>query len=168
MRISKLLSVLTTIVWLVVGIHGTLSAASAQANLPISVTVANNCTITALAVGFPNYDRLLRTRRLPTTVLGLGDHHLHQGLYDHYRTEPRREFHRNPGSMLNGTANYLNYGLYQDAATTIVWGNAAPNLYTPPPLQAGRAHLYRQRTDSAAQDVPAGVYSDTVVAHVNF
>jgi len=71
--------------------------------------------------------------------------------------------------MLNGTANYLNYGLYQDAAHTIVW--ATPRLIllhaTRRPKQ-GRAHLYRQRTDSAAQDVPAGVYSDTVVATVNF
>jgi len=115
----------------------TVSAASAQANLPISVTVANNCTITALAVGFPNYDPIVTHATTPdNSTSGSVTITCTKGSTTTIGLSLGANFTGTQARMLNGTANYLNYGLYQDAAHTIVWGNAAPNLYTPPAAQA--------------------------------
>lgn len=170
MRFSKLLFVLTTIGVLVVGIHGTVSAASAQANLPISVTVASNCTITAIAVGFPNYDPIATHAATPDdSTSGSVTITCTKGATTTIGLSLGANFTGTQARMLNGAANYLNYGLFQDAAHTTVWGNAAPNLFTPPAAPSKAARTYTVNAQiPAAQDVPAGVYSDTVVATVNF
>jgi spore coat protein U-like protein len=68
---------------------------------------------------------------------------------------------------LNGTANFLNYALYQDAGSVTIWGNTA---------LTGEAHIGTGNLDTvivyasmaAAQNVPAGTYSDSIVATVTF
>jgi spore coat protein U-like protein len=170
MRISKLLSVLTTIGVLVAGVHGSVSAASAQANLPISVTVANNCTITAVAVGFPNYDPIVTHATTPDdSTAGSVTITCTKGSTTTIGLSLGANFSGTQARMLNGAANYLNYGLFQDAGHATVWGNAAPNLFTPPaaPSKAARTYPVYARIP-AGQDVPAGTYTDTVVATVNF
>jgi spore coat protein U-like protein len=154
----------------VIGSGRELSAAIATANLPIAVTVASNCTISAVAVGFPTYDPIAAHATTPddstsgsvtitctkgaTTTIGLSLGANATGVQ---------------ARMLSGTANYLNYALYQDAARTLTWGNAAPNVFTPAaaPSKAARTYPVYARIP-AGQDVAAGAYADTVVATVNF
>ena len=75
----------------------------------------------------------------------------------------------NQRRMKDATTDYLNYALYLDAGRTTIWGTASPNLLTPvaAPDKNPRAFTVYGRIPSA-QDVPAGSYTDTVVATVNF
>jgi spore coat protein U-like protein len=169
MRIGKLLFALTTIEVFVVGSDSPVVAGSATANLQISAAVNANCTITTAAVAFPTYDPVVANAAanddgtgtvtitctkgtLATIGLGLGANAL---------VNQRR--------MKDATTDYLNYALYLDAARTTIWGTASPNLLTPvaAPDKTPRPFTVYGRIPSA-QDVPAGAYSDTVVATVNF
>ncbi|MBI4475967.1 MAG: spore coat protein U domain-containing protein [Acidobacteria bacterium] len=145
-------------------------AGSAQATLNVSATVANNCTISTAAIAFGSYDPVVThastaldstgtvtiacTKGANTTIeLGLGAN---------ASGSQRR--------MKDSGTNYLNYELYQPDGFTTVWGLlSAGNAYTPAaaPSKAARSFTVNGRV-AAGQDVPAGSYSDTVVATVNF
>jgi spore coat protein U-like protein len=156
----------------VMGSARLLSAASATASLPISVVVGNNCTISTTAVAFPNYDPIAThvtnpddstagavtitcTRGTAATIgLGLGAN----ALVNQRRMED-----------VSAATNYINYELYQNVGRTTVWGNAAPNLFTPPVAPDKNPHSFTvYGRIPAGQDVLAGTYNDTVVATVNF
>jgi len=170
MKTTKLFFGLATLAVLLIGSTSSVHAAgSATANLSVSASINSNCTISTVAVGFPAYDPIvthasanddsssgsvtITCTKGASTTIGLG-----QGL--NYSGSNR---------MTDGSSNYLTYGLFQDAARTTVWGNAAPNL---PP-----AHIAADKNPQivpvygripSAQDLPAGTYNDTVVATVNF
>jgi spore coat protein U-like protein len=171
MKLSKLLLVLAFAGLTVVSSDSAV-AATATANLPVSVTVANNCTISSTAVTFPNYDPIVTHATSPDdsnagavtvtctkgTVANIG-----LGLGGNASGTQRR--------MKDGGSNYISYELYQNTGRTIVWGNAAGSWFTPTPAAAPdknpRTFTVYGRI-SAGQDVPAGNYTDTVVATVNF
>ena len=151
------------------GFGQTASAATATANLGVSATVTNNCTISTAALAFGAYDPVAAhassdldgtgtvivacTKGAVATVgLGLGSN---------ASGSTRR--------MTNGASEYLTYELYQDAGRATVWGNAGAGLYSPgaAPSKAARNFTVFGRVASN-QDVAAGSYSDTVVATVNF
>jgi spore coat protein U-like protein len=170
MKSAKLFFGVATLGVLLIGSTNSAQAAgSATANLAVSAIINSNCTITTLAVGFPAYDPIvthaaanddsssgsvtITCTKGASTTIGLG-----QGL--NYSGSNR---------MADGSANFLTYGLFQDAGRTKAWGNAAPNL---PP-----AHIAADKNPlvvpvygriPSAQDLPAGTYNDTVVATVNF
>jgi len=155
---------------LVVAVLGsTASAATATANLNVSATVTNNCTISTTPLTFGSYDPVVAnasahldgtgtvtvacTKGAAATVgLGLGSN----------ATGSVRR-------MADGGTNYLTYELYQDAGRTTVWGDSGTALLSPgaAPSKAPRNFTVYGRV-AANQDVPAGNYSDTVVATVNF
>jgi spore coat protein U-like protein len=145
------------------------SAATATANLGVSATVTNNCTISTAALAFGSYDPVVAnastdldgtgtvsvacTKGVSATVgLGLGSN---------ASGSTRR--------MTDGSGNFLTYELYQDASHTTVWGNAGAGLLSPaaaPSKAARNFTVYGQVVSN--QDATAGSYSDTVVATVNF
>ncbi len=145
-------------------------AASATANLSVSATIVNNCTISTTPVAFPSYDPIganatvdaddgtgtvtITCTKGTTATIGLG-------LGSNASGNTRR--------MLNGPSNYLDYELYQTSARTTVWGNAGPRLFSPGPApsKAPRTFTVYGRI-FAGQDLPAGSYADTVQATVNF
>lgn len=169
MKLSKLTLCLAVVGALLIRAHQPAQAGTATANLAVSATIANNCTISTIAVGFPNYDPIVAHASTPddstagsvtvtctkgaaaTIGLGLGA--------NASGTQMR---------MANGT-NYLNYALYQDSGHATVWGNSGTGLYSPgaAPSKAPRTFTVYGRIP-AAQDLPAGTYTDTVVATVNF
>jgi spore coat protein U-like protein len=143
-------------------------AGSANANLSVTSTVSNNCTISTAALAFGSYDPVVThastdldgtgtvtiacTKGAAATVaLGLGSN---------ASGSTRR--------MKDADNNYLTYEIYQDSNRSTVWGTGADAL-TPPvaPSKAARNFTAYGRV-AADQDVPAGSYSDTVVATVNF
>ena len=147
----------------------TASAATATANLSVSATVTNNCTISTASLAFGSYDPVVAhastdldgtgtvtvacTKGAAATVgLGLGSN---------ASGSTRR--------LSNGATEFLSYELYQDSGRTTVWSNSGAGLYSPgaAPSKVARNFTVYGRVASN-QDVTAGSYSDTVVATVNF
>jgi len=151
------------------GFGATASAATATANLGVSATVTNNCTISTGAVAFGSYDPVVA--HASTNLDGTGTvtvactkgatSSIGLGLGSNASGSTRR--------MSDGGTNYLDYELYQDNGRTTVWGNAGAGLYNTgaaPSKTARNFTVYGRVTSN--QDVPAGTYNDTVVATVNF
>jgi spore coat protein U-like protein len=145
-------------------------AASATANLPVSVQVASNCTISATAVSFPDYDPIGTHASSPddstagavTIACTKGTSaNIGLGLGANASGSTRR--------MKDGGSNTINYELYRDTSRTTVWGNASGSWLSPAaaPDKSPRTFTVYGRI-SSGQDVPAGAYNDTVVATVNF
>jgi spore coat protein U-like protein len=144
------------------------SAATATANLGVSATVTNNCTISTAALAFGSYDPVVA--HASTNLDGTGtvtvactkgaSSTIGLGLGSNAAGSVRR--------MTDGSSNYLTYELYSDASRTTVW-NTAAGLYNPgvAPSKVARNFTVYGRVVSN-QDVPAGSYNDTVVATVNF
>ena len=144
-------------------------AASASASLSVSAAVANNCTISTTALAFGTYDPVVAqasadldgtgsvtiacTKGASTTIgLGLG-------------SNPSGATRR----LGDGASNFLNYEVYMDSVRATVWGNSGAALLTPPaaPSKGARSFTVYGRI-VGNQDVPAGSYTDTVTATVNF
>ena len=145
------------------------TAATATANLCVSATVTNNCTISTTALAFGSYDPVaanaatdldgtgavsVACTKGTTATVGLG-------LGSNASGSTRR--------MSDGSGNFLTYELYQDSGHITVWGAAGAGLLSPAaaPSKAARNFTVHGRVISN-QDVTAGSYSDTVVATVNF
>ena len=169
MRISKLLFVLTTIGVFVLSSDSQVVAGSSTANLNVTAAVGANCTISTATVAFPAYDPvvanastnddgtgsvIITCTRGSTATIGLG-----LGL----------NVSGSQMRMKDATTDYLNYALYQDSGRATVWGNSGAGLLSPvaAPDKNPRTFTVYGRIPSA-QDVPAGSYTDTVVATVNF
>jgi len=148
--------------------------ATATANVAVSATVINNCTITTTPVAFGNYDPLSAsadnasgtvvitcTKGAATTVT------LANG--NNFNVTRR---------MTDGT-NFMNYELYQPPSTVpaaacsyaapVRWGTAGVQIFTPgaAPSKAGRTYNVCGQIP-AGQDLAAATFNDSVVATVNF
>ena len=169
MRFSRLLFVLENMGVLAVISDGRVEAGSATTNLSVTATVGPNCTISTATVAFPAYDPvvanastnddgtgsvIITCTRGTTATIGLG-----VGL----------NVSAGQMRMKDATTDYLNYALYQDSGRATVWGNSGAGLLSPvaAPDKNPRTFTVYGRIPSG-QDVPAGSYSDTVVATVNF
>ena len=168
MRFNKLLFILTTLGVLVVTSDSATVAATATANLNINATVGANCTISTIAVAFPTYDPVVTHASTPddstagsvtvtctkgsgtSIALGYGGNPLPA-------SQPR---------MKDSGTNFLNYMLYSESTRTTAWSGASLAIAAAPDKNPRVFTVYGRI--AAAQDVPAGSYSDTVVATVNF
>lgn len=148
-------------------------AVTATDNLSVSATVSANCTISTSAVAFGAYDPVSAnassaldgagtvtvncTSGAATTVtLGQGAN-ADTGSTD---AAPLRR-------MKAGTSDYLSYTLYSDTSRSTVWGNTAGTGSAHTGTGTASALTVYGRV-TAAQNVPSGSYSDTVVATVTF
>jgi len=141
-------------------------AGSNPANLSVTATVVANCTITTTPVAFGNYDVLL-----PTDLAGTGSViatcnkgaglSIGLGLGLHAAGAVRK--------MQNAGTDVLTYELYQQVGHSTVWGTAAGSVLTlvAAPSKAAITYTVYGNVPNG-QDDPAGAYSDTVVATVNF
>jgi spore coat protein U-like protein len=154
---------------LLLGAQPPLRAATGTTNLNVSATVSLNCTITTTPVAFGAYDPVVANAATPldatgtvvvactkgsTATIGLG-------LGANAQTSARR--------MLDGATNFLGYEIYLDTTRTTVWGTATTGLLSTgvAPSKAARTFTVYGRV-AANQDVPAGAFTDIVVATVNF
>jgi spore coat protein U-like protein len=166
MKLTKLFLFLASISALVISSDGSASAAAKTANLGVSVKVANNCIITAIDVGFPDYDPISTHASNPdnstagsVTITcnkgGAATLALDYGL-NHSASQPR---------MKNGT-DYLPYMLYSDPLWQTQWSGVARDVSGGTSQSAQVYTVYGQIP--AAQPAVSGTYSDTVIATVNF
>ena len=147
-------------------------AGQQTANLSVTATVSANCTIATGAVAFGTYDPISThalanldgtgsvsvtcTSGAATTVtLGQGAN-AGGGSTD-----------AAPVRRMNAGSNYLSSSLFSDAGRSTVWGNTAGTGVAHTGTGATTAITVYGRVGSG-QNVPAGSYSDTVVATVTF
>lgn len=159
---------------------GNAYAGTASTTFTVSATVQANCTITATALAFGNYDPTASASTIvPSTVTvtctkGAGSFiGLDNGKYADTGTQRK---------MQSADNSKLNYNLYQpttsvagaacptSTASAVAWGNTSTTG-----LNIGVAPDNTARTYNvcgnipAGQNVPAGnQYTDTVTATVNF
>jgi spore coat protein U-like protein len=152
---------------------GSAFAGTATSSMSVSATVSGNCTIDASSgLAFGAYDPVVTnattalngtatisvtcTNGSPATLT------LDQGL-----NPAGGSTNAAPLRQMASGGNIIGYGLFQDVANTIVWGNTAGTgvAYTGTGV-AGSLTVYGQIP--AGQNVPAGTYTDTVVATVTF
>ena len=147
-------------------------AGSATSSIAVSATVNANCLITAGALGFGTYDPVSANASSPLDgsatltvtctqgaaakiMLGQGAHQ-DSGSTD--GTPIRR--------MMSGST-YLSYQLYKDVAGGVVWGNTdGTHVAYTGTGSSGSVSVYGRV--AAGQNVPAGSYTDTVLATINF
>lgn len=150
------------------------AASSATANLGLSATVINNCTISTTPVAFGNYDPLAGpalqangtlvitcTKLAPITNVSLGN-----GLY--FATNRK---------MKDSGVQTMDYEIFQPSSTaasapcayTQRWGTTGAELFIPTPAPSKAARTYNVCGQvTAGQDLAANPFNDTVVATINF
>jgi spore coat protein U-like protein len=167
MRFTKLCLFLASISALVLSSDRGALAGSAPANLTVSATVNNNCSIATSPVTFAVYDPLSATDNDSTggsviitctknavTTIGLNFGSNAGGV--------------SPAKMSDGasTPSFLTYALYSNSGRSTLWSGAVFDTGTAPSKAARPFTVYGRIT--AGQDVPAGTFTDTVLATVNF
>jgi spore coat protein U-like protein len=144
-------------------------AATAGATLNVSANVVATCLISTSAVTFGNYDGLAGPLNGTGTVTvtctnGMGwEITLGQGSNAGAGSTDGAPIRR----MSDGT-NFLNYGLYMDNAHAVNWQNL-----TGAGMPAGSGSGVAQATTvygqiPGGQNVPVGLYTDSVQATVNY
>jgi spore coat protein U-like protein len=149
------------------------SAATSTANLDVSASVSANCTISTAAVAFGAYDPV--SANASSALAGSGSVtvtctsgasasiSLGQGSNADAGSTDAAPLRR----MSDGGGSHLSYALHQDAARTTAWGNTAgTGVGHTGDGTATAITIYG--SVAAGQNVPAGSYSDTVVATVTF
>jgi spore coat protein U-like protein len=163
-----------------VGMSGFALATTTTANLAVTATVSQNCSITATALAFGGYDPVVTnataalnasstisvacTQGASGVTVGMG-----QGT--HYSSSNRME-----GITHSG---YLSYTIYHPPSAvagtvctfpgTTAWTTTGTGLLTltSPTSKAARTY-YVCGTIGGGQDVPVDSYSDTVIVTVTF
>ncbi|MDB6106074.1 MAG: Sigma-fimbriae tip adhesin [Gammaproteobacteria bacterium] len=158
---------------LAMGTVSSTDAATATSNLAVTASVSANCTIITALVAFGAYDPVSANATTAlngtgtvsvtctngaTTTVTLGEGANAGG--GSTAAAPARR-------LKDGGTDFLTYSLYTDTGRTAVWGDTAGT---------GLAHtgtgtltaLTVYGAVNAGQNVPAGNYSDTVVATITF
>lgn len=151
-----------------------IAAADSTSNMVVSADVVDACTISAGALAFGTYNTITHAAKLGTATLSLQcttgaaakTVTLGEGAHPESAapTTPLRQMIR------TGFTNLLTYKLYSDAGRTTVWGatfgtGLATAVWTSSTVPQT---LTVYGTIDANQDVPAGSYTDSVVATILF
>lgn len=140
-------------------------------NMTVTASVNATCSITAGAMGFGTYNTLTGaaldgtatlavqcTKGAITTItLGQGNNPA-SGSSD---VLPLRQ-------LKSGLINALSYTLYTDSTRLLIWGNTTLTGMAYVPASASSNNITVYGRIASGQDVPAGSYSDTVVATISF
>ena len=148
------------------------NAGSSTSNMGVTATVVSSCSITAGTLAFPNYDVVTGAQvdgsaqlsvacskgAITSITLGQGGN-AGTGSTD---ILPLRRMKN------TSTTDMLAYSLFQDSTRLLTWGNTAltGTVYVPASAAPANVPVYGRIT--AAQDVPAGSYADTVLATISF
>jgi spore coat protein U-like protein len=175
MKMTKLFLLLAAMGVLAISSDRGATAATATDNLSVTASVIKACTIGTTAVAFSPYDPTAAGANntgqgtvtikctpgtAPTVALGLGNN---VGAGDQ----------RNMKDTATGGTNLLKYGLFQNSARDVTWGDgtlggavATPSPATVVDNKAVTFQVYGQIP--AGQSVPEASYADLVLATVNF
>ena len=145
-----------------------LSATSATANLAVSASVSNNCTITTAPLAFGGYDPIVTNDTADLDSTGTVTIACTKGATTTIALNTGSHASGSTRRLSDGT-NFLTYEVYSDSGRSTIWGSSGANLLSPAaaPSKASRNFTAYGRV-VGGQDVPAGSYTDTVTATVNF
>ena len=145
------------------------TASYGTANLSVTATVTTNCTISTTPVAFGSYDPVVANATADLDAAGSVVVACTKGATATVGLALGANGSGATRRMKDTGANYLAYELYQDSSRSTVWGNSGSALLSPgaAPSRVARTFPVYGRI-GANQDIPAGSYSDTVVATVNF
>jgi len=157
-----------------VGISTSAYAGNASSSMSVSTNVAAVCTISAGALNFGGYDPTSNavqngtaTMTVTCTSGAIATIDLDQGANPHTgstATAPQRQlkFH-------DTTDHFVNYQLFSENTHTTVWAAGASNnvSYTGTGT-ASTLTAYAQIPGNQGTGTPAGTYTDTINATVNF
>ncbi|HEY0194901.1 MAG TPA: spore coat U domain-containing protein [Kofleriaceae bacterium] len=146
------------------------SAGTATSNLNVSATVTSTCSISAGALAFGTYNPITGTQvdgtatvavqctKGTASVVTLG-----QG-----QNAGTGSTDIMPVRQMAAGLNRLGYSLYTDTNRTVAWGNTAltGQAYVAAASTSTNLTVYGRIT--ANQDVPAGSFTDVVVATITF
>lgn len=153
---------------LMLGVSSPALAQTATANLTVTASVANRCTITTSAVSFGSYDPVVTHASTPLDGTGSVIVACTKGASG-TRIDLGQGAHYSGARRMQAGTEFLTYELYTNTGRTTVWNSGAGNglSLTPAPSSAPRTFDVYGRVP-AAQDVAVGSYTDTVVATINF
>ena len=153
---------------LMLGVSSPALAQTATANLNVTASVANRCTITTTAVSFGAYDPVVDHATTPLDGTGSVIVACTKGATGTRIDLGQGSYYSGARRMQAGT-EFLTYELYSNSGRTTVWSSGAGNglSLTPAPSSAPRTFDVYGRVP-AGQDVGVGSYSDVVVATINF
>jgi spore coat protein U-like protein len=165
--------VLASAILIAAGSAAPAMAGTATSNLTVSSTVPNNCTISTAAIDFASYDPISANKNTNATGTGTvtvtctsgasATIKLGQGSNAEAASSDAAPLRR----LKDAGTNHLSYGLYKDNIHTQIWGNTAGTGVSHTGTGSAQAMTVFGRI-AAGQSVPAGSYSDTVVAEVSF
>jgi spore coat protein U-like protein len=153
-------------------------AGSSSTTFQASMTVPRSCKVTISgSFNFGNYDPVVANASAPLNVTvpaflsvycTKGTPSVWVGLNTGTNSSHAPAGMNHAAS--DGKGNYVGYEFYQDPAFTTVWGNTQATAPTFGPFNSAKtpatAHVYGRAP--AGQDLPAGTYTDTITATVNF
>jgi spore coat protein U-like protein len=172
-KLSARMLTITAAAGLALGASSGSQAGSANSNLLVSATVSANCAITTAPVAFGAYDPVTANATTALTTTGTVTVTCTQGSTGTITLSQGA----NPGGgstdiaparqLKDAGTDVLAYSLSQDSGHTTVWGNTAGTGVAS--LGTGTTTaLTVYGSVAAGQNVPAGSYTDTVVALVTF
>ncbi len=133
-------------------------AGSNTATFSVQATIQNNCAISATTLNFGTYDPTAATAATNTSTVTLT---CTKNTAYSVSLAAASGF-----KMKDAAGDLLSYQLFSDTARTLPWD--ATHLVSGTAPSKSPIPLTVYGTISAGQDVPAGAYSDTVTAQVNF
>ena len=173
MNTTKITTALTTLTIVVAAIFSAnVQAGNASASLNVSATVVDNCIISVVDVEFGDYDPIVVNASNELTGTGLvtvtctvgaqANLTLGHGQYGE-GSDPNNPIRR----MSNDGSNFVNYALFQDGAYTQIWGEGEETCVFEEG-HGGESEHFVFGSIPPGQNVPAGNYSDVVLATVMF
>lgn len=138
---------------------------SASATLGVSVTVNKNCSVSTTPPASRTYDPTIANARNPQDGVGTVTISCTRGAAATIGIGASNGTAREASSGFNR----VSYEIYRDLSRAGVWGNSGTGLLDSgiAPNRSPRSSTMNGRVP-AGQDVPAGSYSDTITATVNF
>lgn len=160
---------LATIGALVLGLTAfgkTALAASTTTNMAVTANVAHSCSIQAGTLAFGTYDPIVNHATNPldgTSTLTVA---CTKGTPANIQLDVGANASGATRRLSDGAGAFINYEIYNDSSRSTVWNATNVVNYTAPSRAPSTFTAYGRIP--AAQDVPMGSYTDTVVATINY
>ncbi len=140
--------------------------------MTITTIVGRECTVSAFSISFGNYDTVGANDAAPLDATAPIDVRCTAGTTATVALGTGMHFSGGVRRLMSAAGVYLGYNVFTDAARGAVWDNlmvksgTSVSMNTPVTLNPGGSVLFGRVF--AGQDVPAGTYTDTLQATVNY
>jgi spore coat protein U-like protein len=164
-RLPKILVAVAVVGAVVVAGDSKVMAATSTGTIAVSATVVKNCVLSNGAIAFGNYDTLSGTN-IDVTSGATVTVSCTKGVAYSVSLDLGANVTGTTRRMKDPAGDFLNYEIYSDSARTTVWN--ATNLVSGSAASKAAITLTAYGRLPAGQDVPVGVYADTVNSTVTF